>query len=307
MTREVHATPVGTADGHAASEYIGLMPTLERYASLPPEHPDRPRLREELALGFLPVVRHVAARHARGYPGGLDDLVQVGALGLLSALDRWDPELARGEFLGYLVPCVRGEILRYFRDRTWTMRVPRRLKDLTVAIRQVTGPLSQQLGRAPRPSELAAHLDVPVEEVIEALDAESNQYTGSLDAVLGEDDGDNPITNRLGELDAALDLVEYRHALRPLLDRLPERERTILLLRFFGELTQTQIAERIGISQMHVSRLLSRTLRRLRSELLDGPGRPPGRRRAREGGRLTGRPTAAGPAAGPKTTLVTPC
>jgi RNA polymerase sigma-B factor len=149
------------------------------------------------------------------------------------------------------------------------MRVPRRLKDLTVAIRQVTGPLSQQLGRAPRPSELAAHLDVPLDEVIEALDAETNQHSGSLDAVLGEDDADNPIANRLGGLDRALDLVEYRHALRPLLDRLPERERTILLLRFFGEMTQTQIAERVGISQMHVSRLLTRTLRWLRTELLD--------------------------------------
>lgn len=271
-TREVPAEPDGQA---TASEYIGLMPTLHRYASLPADHPDRARLREQLALGFLPVVRHVAARHARGYPGGLEDLVQVGTVGLLSALDRWDPELARGEFLGYLIPCVRGEILRYFRDRTWTMRVPRRLKDLTVAIRQVTGPLSQQLGRAPRPSELAAHLDVPVDEVIEALDAEANQHSGSLDAVLGEDDADNPITKRLGALDRALDLVEYRHALRPLLDRLPERERTILLLRFFGELTQTQIAERIGISQMHVSRLLARTLRWLRDELLDEPAEAP--------------------------------
>jgi RNA polymerase sigma-B factor len=194
-------------------------------------------------------------------------------VGLLSALDRWDPELARGEFLGYLVPCVRGEILRYFRDRTWTMRVPRRIKDRTVAIRQVTGPLSQRLGRAPRPSELAAHLHVPVDEVIEALDAEANQHSGSLDAVLGEDDVDNPVANRLGELDAALDLVEDRHTLRPLLERLPERERTILMLRFFGEMTQTQIAERIGVSQMHVSRLLTRTLGRLRSEILDDTAR----------------------------------
>jgi RNA polymerase sigma-B factor len=289
LTREVLPGRAGQADGQAASEYIGLMPALERYASLPPDHPDRPRLREELALGFLPVVRHVAARHARGYPGGLEDLVQVGTLGLLGALDRWDPELARGEFLGYLVPCVRGEILRYFRDRTWTMRVPRRLKDLTVAVRQVTGPLSQQLGRAPRPSELAAHLEVPVEEVIEALDAEANQHAGSLDAVLGEDDADNSVANRLGELDGTLDLVEYRHALRPMLDRLPERERTILLLRFFGELTQTQIAERIGISQMHVSRLLSRTLKRLRTELLEDPTeRPACARSAAASGRATG-------------------
>jgi RNA polymerase sigma-B factor len=261
--------PDDAAEVPPDSEYVDLMPRLYAYAALDPADPRRRPLRDELVLGFLPVARHLAKKHSRGYPGGLDDLVQVATVGLISAIDRWDPERAQGEFLGYLIPCVRGEILRYFRDRTWTMRVPRRLKDLGVAIRRVTGPLSQQLGRAPKPSELAAHLDAPIEEVIEALDAQANQNAGSLDAVAGDEEGDTPLADRLGELDRELDLVEYRDALRPLLDRLPERERTILMLRFFGEMTQTQIAERVGISQMHVSRLLSRTLAELRRDLLD--------------------------------------
>jgi RNA polymerase sigma-B factor len=265
--------PGDTTEAPPDSDYVDLMPSLYAYAELDPADPRRRALRDELVLGFLPVARHLAKKHSRGYPGGLDDLVQVATVGLISAIDRWDPERAQGEFLGYLIPCVRGEILRYFRDRTWTMRVPRRLKDLGVAVRRVTGPLSQQLGRAPKPSELAAHLDVPVEEVIEALDAQANQSAGSLDAVAGDEEGDAPLADRLGELDRELDLVEYRDALRPLLDRLPERERTILMLRFFGEMTQTQIAERVGISQMHVSRLLSRTLAELRRGLLDD--RPP--------------------------------
>ncbi|MFR9806806.1 SigB/SigF/SigG family RNA polymerase sigma factor [Pseudonocardia sp. RS010] len=270
------------------SEYADLMPALYAFAELDPADPRRRTLRDELVLGFLPVARHLAKKHSRGYPGGLDDLVQVATVGLISAIDRWDPERAQGEFLGYLIPCVRGEILRYFRDRTWSMRVPRRLKDLGVAVRRATGPLSQQLGRAPRPSELAAHLNVEVDEVIEALDAQANQSAGSLDAVAGDEEGDTPLADRLGELDRELDLVEYRDALRPLLNRLPERERTIVMLRFFGEMTQTQIAERVGISQMHVSRLLSRTLAELRRGLLDDD--PPAAVGQRDAGPRVSRP-----------------
>jgi RNA polymerase sigma factor (sigma-70 family) len=145
----------------------------------------------------------------------------------------------------------------------------RRLKDLSVAVGRASGPLSQELGRAPRPSELAAYLRAPVEEVIEALDAQANRQAGALDAV--DPQTGSPAVEGLGDYDEELEWVEYRHALRPLLDELPERERTILMLRFFGEMTQTQIAERIGISQMHVSRLLSRTLTQLRVQLLDHP------------------------------------
>ncbi|MEU7819121.1 sigma-70 family RNA polymerase sigma factor [Pseudonocardia sp. NPDC049154] len=177
------------------------------------------------------------------------------------------PERAGGDFLGYLIPCVRGEMLRYFRDRTWSMRVPRRLKELSVAIGKASGPLAHELGRAPKPSELARHLGVDREEIVDALAAKANQHAGSLTAV--DDADDQPVADTLGEVDKALEHVDHRESLRPLISALPERERLILTLRFFGEMTQTQIAQRVGISQMHVSRLLARTLAQLR-EGLDG-------------------------------------
>jgi RNA polymerase sigma-B factor len=250
----------------APSTYADQMPTLREFAVLASTDPRRGVLREELILAFLPVVEHLARRHASSH-ASVEELTQVGTVGLITAIDRWDPGLARGEFLGYLIPCVRGEMLRWFRDRTWSTRVPRRLKDLGVAIGRASGPLSQELGRAPRPSELAAYLRAPVEEVIEALDAQANRQAGALDAV-DPHTGDSAV-ECLGGLDEELERVEYRHALRPLLEALPERERMIVMLRFFGEMTQTQIAERIGVSQMHVSRLLSRTLTQLRVRLLD--------------------------------------
>ena len=251
---------------YAPSAYADQMPKLRELAALASTDPRRGVLREELILAFLPVVEHLARRHA-GSHASVEELTQVGTVALITAIDRWDPGLARGEFFGYLIPCVRGEMLRWFRDRTWSTRVPRRLKDLSVAIGRASGPLSQELGRAPRPSELATYLRAPVEEVIEALDAQANRQAAALDAV--DPHTGDPAVERLGDLDEELERVEYRHALRPLLDALTERERTIVMLRFFGEMTQTQIAERIGISQMHVSRLLSHTLTQLRVQLLD--------------------------------------
>jgi RNA polymerase sigma-B factor len=247
------------------SEYADEMPRLRRFAALPEGSPERAQLRSELIVAFLPVVRNLAKRHGAGYRGGQEDLVQVGTVGLINAIDRWDPERAQGEFLGFLIPSVRGEMLRYFRDRTWSMRVPRRLKELSVAIGKASGPLAHTLGRAPKPSELARHLGVDREEILEALAAKANQHAGSRTAV--DDADDQPVADTLGEVDKALEHVEYRESLRPLIDALPERERLILTLRFFGDMTQTQIAQRVGISQMHVSRLLSRTLAQLRQGL----------------------------------------
>ncbi len=248
------------------SEYVDQMPTLREFAALPDADPRRRALRDELILAFVPVVEHLARRHSSGNLASVEELTQVGTVALITAIDRWDPQLARGEFLGYLIPCVRGEMLRWFRDRTWSMRVPRRLKELSVAIGRANGPLSHSLGRAPRPSELAAHLGVGVEEIIEALQAKAAHYANPLDAV--DPRTGIPLADRIGELDGELEKVEYQHALRPLLEALPERERTIVMLRFFGELTQTEIAARVGISQMHVSRLLSRTLSQLRTQLV---------------------------------------
>ena len=253
------------------SEYAEEMPRLRRFAALPEGSPERARLRSELIVAFLPVVRNLAKRHGAGYRGGQEDLVQVGTVGLINAIDRWDPDRAQGEFLGFLIPSVRGEMLRYFRDRTWSVRVPRRLKELSVEITRATGPLSHRLGRAPKPSELARHLGVDVGEIVEALTAKANQHTTPLESVTGDEPGTG-VVDTLGDLDRNLEKVENREALRPLIAELPERERGILTMRFFGDRTQTQIAEHFGISQMHVSRLLARTLARLREGLTEERG-----------------------------------
>lgn len=265
--------PARAAD--APSEYACHTPLLYELVSLPVGDRRRAQVREQLILAFLPVADHLASRHANPRLGVTrEELVQIGTVALINAIDRWDPALAHGEFLGYLVPCVRGEMLRWFRDRTWAVRVPRRLKEVAGAVGRIVEPLSQELGRAPRPSELASRLGITVEEVVEALEAQAERTARSFDAV--DPDTGFAFVDRLGTADANLDKVEYRHVLRPLLDALPERERTIIRLRFFGEMTQSQIAQRIGVSQMHVSRLLSLTLRRLRVELTaDDPAGSP--------------------------------
>lgn len=258
-------TAPGRHTARPPSDYADRMPLLHEFAALHPDDPRREDLRRELILAFRPVVEHMARRHSASRHDCREDLEQVGTMALINAIDRWDPARARGEFLGYLIPCVRGEMLRWFRDRAWSVRVPRRLKDVGVAINRVTGDLTQELGRTPRPSDLATCLGISVDEILEALDAMANLRTRRLDAA--DSETGSTLADQLGECDDELDKVEYRQALRPLLDALPERERTIVVLRFFGDLTQTQIAEEIGISQMHVSRLLTRTLATLRSGL----------------------------------------
>jgi RNA polymerase sigma-B factor len=246
-------------------DYAHLAPLFDRFIALDQDDPERERLRDRLVTGYLPVARHIARRFSgRGEP--TDDLEQAGTVGLLGAVDRFDP--SRGvDFLSFAVPTITGEIRRHFRDRTWSMRVPRRLKDLQSSINGALGPLSQELGRAPRPSEIAERLGIGIEEVLEGLDAQHAYRSTSLDELVAG--ADAALGDTLGAADAELEKVEYRQTLAPLLDELPERERTILLLRFFGNRTQTQIADEIGISQMHVSRLLSRTVARLRDRLIE--------------------------------------
>lgn len=255
--------PVDESAGRGRHRYRHLDPLLEEFAGLGQDDPRRRVLRDRLVSGFLPVVEHIARRYrGRGEP--VADLEQVGMIGLLNALDRFDPE--RGvNFLGYVVPTVTGEIRRHFRDRTWSMRVPRRLKDLQGPIRDAVASLSHELQRAPRPSEIAGRLGISIEEVVEGLRAQDGYKASSLDALVGGTG--RALNETLGRADGALDKVEYRQALRLLLDQLPDRERKILVLRFFGDLTQTQIAMQMGISQMHVSRLLSQTLATLRCRL----------------------------------------
>lgn len=249
----------------ADSEYGHLVPLLERYASTPVDDPERERLRDELVTGFLPVAQHIARRFAhRGEP--LDDLVQVATVGLINAVDRFSPE--RGsDFFSFAVPTISGEVRRHFRDLGWSMRVPRRLKDLHVSINGAVSYLAQEIGRAPRPSEIAQHLGIPVADVLEGLEAAEVYRSSSLDEMLSSDAGSATVGELVGEADAELARVDFMQALRPVLGELAERERTIVLLRFFGNMTQTQIAEEVGISQMHVSRLLSQTLDRLRNRL----------------------------------------
>ena len=226
----------------------------------------RQRVRDELVEMHLPLVEYLARRFRnRGEP--LDDLVQVATIGLIKSVDRFD--LERGvEFSTYATPTVVGEIKRHFRDKGWAIRVPRRLQELKLALTKATQELSQRNGRSPTVSELAAHLKMTDEEVLEGLESANAYSAVSLDAPDGGDDDSPSVQDTLGITDEAIEGVEYRESLKPLLEKLPPREKKILLLRFFGNMTQSQIAIELGISQMHVSRLLARTLAQLREGLL---------------------------------------
>jgi RNA polymerase sigma-B factor len=266
-TRSDHST---LPTGHRRQNgYEHLAALFAERVALPDGHPRRRRLRDDLVAGYLPVARNIARRH--GHRGeNPDDLEQVARLALVMAVDRFDPE--RGvDFLSFAVPTINGEVLRYFRDRSSPIRVPRRLRELQSMIYDAAGELGQRLGRAPRPSEIAALLELDLEVVLEGLQAVGSGHTVSLDAPGQVDDdssGDRPrFAAALAEVEPEFDLVDQRESLAPLLAALPERERRILVLRFFGGLTQSEIGDRIGISQMHVSRLLSRTLERLRREM----------------------------------------
>src|SRR4051794_19723702 len=227
---------------------------------------ERALYRDQLVRLHLPLVEHFARRFLnRGEP--FDDLLQVGTIGLIKSIDRFDTE--RGvEFSTYATPTIVGEIKRHFRDKGWAIRVPRRLQELKLALTKTTSELSQQLGRSPTVAELAERLGMSEEEVLEGLESANAYAAVSLDAPEGSEEGGGAVSDTLGEYDEALDRVEYREALKPLLDELPVREKKILMLRFFGNMTQSQIAAQLGISQMHVSRLLARTLIQLREGLL---------------------------------------
>ena len=255
--------------GRAATGYEHLAPLFVELAETTDDDRRHAELREQLVTGHVPLAEHIAARFAnRGV--AREDLVQVATLGLINAVDRFQPD--RGsDFLSFAVPTIMGEVRRHFRDASWSMHVPRRLKELNLSINAASSELSQRLGRAPTPSELANHLGLSLEQVFEGLEAGNAYHSMSLDEALSPDAGSEPLGDTLGVQDPALDGVEYHESLRPLIEQLPERERTILTLRFFKHMTQTQIAERVGISQMHVSRLLTKTLEQLREGLLAEP------------------------------------
>ncbi len=219
-------------------------------------------LRDELVAAHLGLAEYLARRFAnRGEP--LEDLVQVASLGLIKAVDRFDPE--RGvEFSTYATHTIVGELKRHFRDKGWAIRAPRRMQELYLQLGKVVGTLSQELGHSPTIAELAAEVEVSEEEVLEALEAGQAYRSASLDAPVGNEEGET-LGAHLGEEDVSLADVESRATLSPLLAQLPPRERLILHLRFFEGLTQSEIATRLNISQMHVSRLLARSVSELRN------------------------------------------
>ncbi|MGW7415917.1 RNA polymerase sigma factor SigF [Streptomyces sp. NPDC054863] len=238
-----------------------------RLAVLDKDSPERTYVRDTLIELNLPLVRYAAARfRSRNEP--MEDIVQVGTIGLIKAIDRFD--CGRGvEFPTFAMPTVVGEIKRFFRDTSWSVRVPRRLQELRLALTKASDELAQKLDRSPTVPELAAVLGVSEDDVVDGL-AVGNAYTASsLDSPSAEDDGgEGSLADRLGYEDTALEGVEYRESLKPLLAKLPPRERQIIMLRFFANMTQSQIGEEVGISQMHVSRLLTRTLSQLREGLI---------------------------------------
>jgi RNA polymerase sigma-B factor len=220
--------------------------------------------REEVLVELMPLVRALASRYA-GRGESLEDLVQVGSIGLIKAVDRFDVD--RGvDISSYAVPTIVGEIRRHFRDKAWAMHVPRRLKELSVRLSRVLDELTNQLGRSPTIAELAAAVNEEEEDVIDALDSANAYSTRSLNAPF-DDGGDDYLGDKLGTEDAGFSEVEDSALVQAGLAALDDRERQIVELRFFEEMTQSQIAAEIGISQMHVSRLLRRALATMRGRI----------------------------------------
>jgi len=229
--------------------------------------------RDELVAIHLPMAKRMAGRYA-GVVEPYDDLVQVASLGLLNAIDRY--QLDRGTpFVGFAKPTIMGELKRYFRDKVWTIRVPRALHDRMAEIDSATEELTEEKGHSPRPQEVAVHLGIAVTDVLEALAAEENRRPLGLETPIQGDDGDGPSTPEwIGRADDGYELVEDRLTLASVLPSLDAREREVLRLRFVEDLPQSRIAAQVGCSQMHVSRLLRATLKRMREES-EADGHPP--------------------------------
>ncbi|MFJ4926926.1 RNA polymerase sigma factor SigF [Streptomyces sp. NPDC088736] len=253
-TRHPHDDAPDTADA------------FRRLAALPPGG-ERDALRERIVEAWLPMADRLAGRF-RNRGESLEDLRQVAALGLVKAVDRYDPGLGNA-FESYAVPTVTGEIKRHFRDHMWSLHVPRRVQDLRNRVRFAQQELSGSVsGHGPTVAEIAAHARMSEEDVRAGLEALESFSALSLDAELKGGGEGYSLGDALGSADPALDVVIDREAVKPRLQALPERERTILYMRFFGDMTQSSIAEQLGISQMHVSRLISRCCARLRNQVL---------------------------------------
>lgn len=252
-----HPAPHAVADERAYA-------LLDAMTALHPGDPSRALLREQVIAAWRPMAQRLARRYT-GRGESMDDLVQTATLGLIKAIDRFEPE--RGEFVGFALPTILGELRRYFRDKTWAVRVPRRLQEMRSAITQADVVLEQRLGRRPNVSDIAAHLKVTEEEVIEGLETGHAYRATSLSAPIGAQDGSFELGDTLGTEEDGYAATELSLALGPALARLTERERLILTLRFYGNQTQVEIAQQVGVSQMHISRLIAAALAKLRSDL----------------------------------------
>lgn len=259
--------PVHTPGTEAVDEFTAG--TLARMADLPTHDHRYARMRDEVICANLPFARRLARRFT-GRGEALDDLVQVATIGLIKAVDRFDPQ--RGiPFASFAGPTMLGELKRHFRDKGWTVRVSRRMQELHLGIGRALAELTQELGRRVTVSDLAERLRVTPEEVMAGLECAGAYTTRSLNSTVPTEDGGTELGELIGQPDERLESVPDRHALNQLFDELPDREQRILTLRFVGNLTQSQIAERMGISQMHVSRLLAQTLALLRERMLADP------------------------------------
>ena len=232
---------------------------LERY-----HHDGDVGAREELVMRFIPLARQLASRYRHaGEP--LEDLVQVACVGLLKAVDRFEPDRGHA-FTKYAIPTMLGELKRHFRDKGWSVHVPRATQELVLKVSEALGKLPSKLGRSPRPRDIADEIGVPVEEVLEAMEAATAYEATSLDqprpGADSDEDGWTPAETVSTE-EPGYELVEISESLRGTLEALPPREQLILTLRFEHDMTQAEIAKRVGVSQMHVSRLLRRSLDRL--------------------------------------------
>lgn len=259
---DAHERVPGPDDGpHAAFHRLQALP----------DGPERDELRQATVCAWLPMAHRLAAKY-RNRGESLEDLRQVAAMGLVKAVDRYDPSRGKA-FETYAIPTVTGELKRHFRDHTWGIHVPRRVQDLRNRVRFARRDLSQQLeGRVPTDGEIAADTGLSLEEVRTGMEALGSYRTFSLDAEAPGGDGGYSLVERLGCCDSALDVAVDREAVKPALRGLPERERTILYLRFFRDMTQDRIAQTLGISQMHVSRLISQCCAEVRRQTLQGVG-----------------------------------
>jgi len=263
-SEEIRPAPEGAPNGPGE----GLVPESLLWRRLRDQRD--PAAREELVRRYLPFAKNLALRY-RGASESFDDLLQVANLGLVNAVDRFDP--SRGTpFAAFASPTILGELKRHFRDRVWTVRVPRGLHDRMAEVEKATTTLTVELQRSPSVNEIAAKMEIEPAEVLEVLEANHNRRPLSLDRPVGGEEDESPASEWVGDEDENYELIDDKLALEGVLPQLDDRERLILRLRFVEDLTQSQIADQIGHSQMHVSRILRRTLERIREQVAEQNG-----------------------------------